>query len=397
METLRTEVGIIGAGPAGLLLSHLLHAEGVDSVVLEQRDRHYVEHRVRAGVIEHGVAALLDRAEVGERMRREGLVHGGIDLLFERRRHHVPLAELAGGRTIVVYGQTELVKDLIAARLAARGALLFEADATAVEGIDGDAPAVRFRHDGAEKRLECAVVAGCDGFHGVSRLTPPPGAYRLFTREYPYGWLGIVAAVAPANDELVYCRSPRGFALMSMRSPAISRLYIQVAPDEPLELWPDDRIWEELQARLCTDDGWTVNPGPISEKAVTAMRSAVVEPMRFGSLVLAGDAAHIVPPTGAKGLNLALADVALLAEALVARLRKGDERLLDAYSATCLRRVWRAQEFSTYMTTMLHPLAGEEFDNRLAEARLRLVTGTRAAAASLAERYVDLQSMNATP
>jgi len=392
VETLQAEVGIVGAGPAGLLLSHLLHLHGIDSVVLESRSRQYVEHRVRAGVLEHGIAALLDDAGVGARMRREGLVHEGIELLFDGSRHRIPLAELAGGRAIVVYGQQEVVKDLIEARLAAGGVVRFDSGATAVEGIGTERPTVRFRGPGGEGQLECRFVAGCDGFHGISRLAPPDGALRLRVREYPYGWLGILAAVAPANEELIYCRSARGFALLSMRSPQVSRLYLQVSPDEPLDNWPEERIWSELQARLRTDDGWTVSAGPLLEKGVTAMRGAVVEPMRYGSLFLAGDAAHIVPPTGAKGLNLAAADVRLLAEAFVAHFAKGDDALLEAYSDSCLKRVWLAEEFSAFMTTTLHPLAGDDFEAQLAEARLRLIIRSRAAAASLAERYVDLNS-----
>ncbi|HTX01568.1 MAG TPA: 4-hydroxybenzoate 3-monooxygenase, partial [Acidimicrobiales bacterium] len=393
VQTIRTDVGIVGAGPAGLLLAHLLHQHGIESVVLESRSRDHVEHRVRAGVIEHGTANLLEDCGVGERMRREGLVHTGVELLFDRTRHRIPLSDLAGGRSIVVYGQQEVVKDLIAARLAAGGTLLFDSEATGLEDISGERPAIRFVAGGEEGRLECEVIAGCDGFHGISRHAPPPGALQLHTRDHPFGWLGVLAAAAPANEELVYCRSEHGFALLSMRTPQISRLYLQVAPDEPLADWPDERIWAELARRLVTDDGWTVTPGPVLEKGVTAMRSCVVEPMRYGSLYLCGDAAHIVPPTGAKGMNLAIADVALLAEALAARFHKGDERLLEGWSDSCLRRVWRAQEFSTYLTTMLHVRRDDEFDTRLQEARLRYLVDSPAAATSMAERYVDLSSM----
>ncbi len=392
METLRTRVGIVGAGPAGLLLSQLLHLRGIESVVLESRSRGYVEQRVRAGVLEHGIAELLERCGAGDRLRREGLVHTGVELLFDGCRHRLDFAELTG-KAIVVYGQQEVVKDLIALRLGAGAAILFEAPASAIEGLDSDRPSIRFSQNGEERRLECDVIAGCDGFHGVSRLAPPEGALRLHVRDYPYGWLGILARVAPANDELIYCRSERGFALLSMRSPEVSRLYLQVAPDEPLEDWPDDRIWDELRARLRTGDGWTVTPGPIFEKGVTAMRGAVVEPMRYGPLFLAGDAAHIVPPTGAKGLNLAAGDVRLLAAALGAHFEKGDDSLLDAYSDACLGRAWLAEEFSAFMTATLHTLSGDPFEERLAEARLRHLVNSREAAASLAERYVDLNSL----
>jgi p-hydroxybenzoate 3-monooxygenase len=385
-----TQVAIVGAGPAGLTLAQLLHVAGIDSVVLESRSREYVEARIRAGVLEHDVARLFEEAGVGERMRREGLVHTGVELQSGSERHRIAFDELVG-KTIVVYGQTEVVKDLIVARLESGRPLHFEVSDVSLHDLESERPRVRYVHEGAEEELECDVVAGCDGFHGVSRPTIPPGVLRTFSREYPYGWLGIIAAVAPSHDELVYAHTERGFALLSMRTPELSRLYLQCAPDEDLELWPDERIWEELQARLGVD-GWTLHEGPILEKGVTPMRSFVVEPMQWGRLYLAGDAAHIVPPTGAKGLNLAVRDVAALAEALVTWYRDGNAGLLDAYSETCLRRVWRAEHFSWWMTTMLHRAPGSDaFTLRLQQSQLRYLRTSRAAAQSLAENYVGVE------
>jgi p-hydroxybenzoate 3-monooxygenase len=385
----RTQVAIVGAGPAGLTLGHLLHVAGIDSVILENRSREYVEARIRAGVLEHGVAELLEEAGVGERVRREGLVHTGVELQSGRERHRIAFDELTG-KTIVVYGQTEVVKDLVAARLASGRPLHFEVDDVSLHDLESDRPRVRYRHEGAEHELECDVVAGCDGFHGVSRRTIPSGVLREFGREYPYGWLGILAAVPPSHDELIYAHNERGFALLSMRSPELSRLYLQCDPDEELGEWPDERIWEELQARLGTD-GWTLQEGPILEKGITPMRSFVVEPMQWGRLFLAGDAAHIVPPTGAKGLNLAIRDVRVLADALVAWYRDGDRSRLDGYSETCLHRVWRAEHFSWWMTTMLHRSpGGDEFTLRLQQSQLRYLRTSRAAATSLAENYVGV-------
>jgi p-hydroxybenzoate 3-monooxygenase len=385
----RTQVAIVGAGPAGLTLAHLLHLEGVESVVLENRSRAYVEARIRAGVLEHGVAELLDRAGVGARMRSEGLVHTGVELQAGGERHRIDFEELTG-KTIVVYGQTEVVKDLIQARLESGAPLLFEVEEVTLHDLDGERPRVRYLHEGASRELECDLVAGCDGFHGVSRASIPEGVLRTFTREYPYGWLGILARVAPSNEELIYAHDEAGFALLSMRSPELSRLYLQCAPDEDLDLWPDERVWEELHARLDVA-GWTLHEGPILEKGVTPMRSFVVEPMQWGRLFLAGDAAHIVPPTGAKGLNLAIRDVQVLADALVAWYRDGNRALLDSYSETCLRRVWRAEHFSWWMTTMLHRSpTSDEFTLRLQQAQLRQLRTSRAAATALAENYVGL-------
>jgi p-hydroxybenzoate 3-monooxygenase len=385
---MRTQVGIVGAGPAGLLLGHLLHLEGVESVVLEDRSREHVEQRIRAGVLEHGTVDLLVDSGVGERLLREGMVHEGIELRFGGRGHRIALTELTG-KSITIYGQQEVVKDLIRARLDAQLPLLFEVENVSLHDLESEQPAIRFRHEGEEQELRCDVVAGCDGFHGVTRDSIPAGELSVFSREYPFGWLGILAAVAPSSEELIYCYSERGFALHSMRSPELTRLYLQCAPGEDLDLWPDERIWEELQARFELP-GWRLGEGPILEKGVTGMRSFVVEPMRYGRLYLAGDAAHIVPPTGAKGLNLAVADVRVLAEALTHWHRTGDESHLDTYSDTCLRRVWRSEHFSWWMTSMLHRHGEDTFDARLQLSQLNYICSSHAAATSLAENYVGL-------
>jgi p-hydroxybenzoate 3-monooxygenase len=385
---MRTQVGIVGAGPAGLLLGHLLHLAGIESVVLEDRSREHVEQRIRAGVLEHGTVELLVESGVGERLQREGMVHEGIELRFAGRGHRIPLTELTG-KSITIYGQQEVVKDLIRARVEAGLPLLFEVGDVTLHDLDSKQPAIRFRREGEEQELRCDAVAGCDGFHGISRDTIPVGELAVFSREYPFGWLGILAAVAPSSEELIYCYSERGFALHSMRSPELTRLYLQCAPDEDLAAWPDERIWEELQARFALPD-WRLGEGPIVEKGVTGMRSFVVEPMRYGRLYLAGDAAHIVPPTGAKGLNLAAADVRVLADALAHWYRSGDEALLDAYSDTCLRRVWRAEHFSWWMTSMLHRHGDDPFEGRLQLSQLEYVCSSPAAATSLAENYVGL-------
>ena len=390
----RTRVAIVGAGPAGLMLSHLLARQGIDSVVLESRSREYVEQRVRAGVLEQGTVDLLCATGVGERLRREGLVHHGIELRFEGQGHRISLSELAGGRAIWVYGQHEVVKDLIRARLEAGGRILFEAEALGVEDITSESPRVRYRHAGRDLTLEADVVAGCDGFRGVSRRAIPDGVLTVYEKAYPFAWLGILAATPPASEELIYAYHGRGFALHSMRTPQISRLYLQCRPDEPLDDWTDARIWAELDQRLASRDGRGVNPGPILEKGITAMRSFVVEPMQHGRLFLAGDAAHIVPPTGAKGMNLAIADVRVLAEALAAWYESGRTDLLDAYSETCLRRVWRAEHFSWWMTSMLHRFPDDDgFQQRLQLSQLRYVVSSRAAATSLAENYVGLEAV----
>ncbi|MER5602719.1 4-hydroxybenzoate 3-monooxygenase [Streptomyces sp. NPDC002265] len=388
---MRTTVGIIGAGPAGLLLARLLDGAGIDSVVLESRDRAYVEQRQRAGVLEQGTVDVLRAAGAGERMDREGLPHDGIELRFAGRRHRVDFPALTGGRSVMVYAQTEVCKDLIALRLRDGGPLLFDAEALAVEDAATDSPRVRFRHEGAEDVLECDYVAGCDGFWGVARKAIPAGLTRVFERAYPFGWLGILADVAPSHDELVYARHDRGFALLSMRSPSVSRLYLQVPEGTDVAAWSDDEIWSELDRRLETDDGFTLRRGAVTQKSVTPMRSYVHEPMRHGRLFLAGDAAHIVPPTGAKGLNLAIGDVVTLARALAHRKETGSAELLDAYSATCLRRVWQAERFSYDMTTMLHRIPGATpFEDRLQLARLERIAGSRAAETDLAEGYTGL-------
>ena len=386
----RTQIGIVGAGPAGLLLSHLLSLEGIDSIVLEARTREYCETRVRAGVLEHGTAQLLDDAGVGARMRREGLVHRGIVLRFGGRDHRIDLSGLTGGRTIVVYAQHEVIKDLIAARLEAGGPIVFEAEDVSLHGVDGSAPTIRYRARGEGREVACDFVAGCDGFHGISRASIPPGALTVYDHHFPFAWLGILARVPPASEELIYARHARGFALLSMRTPEISRLYLQCDAGTDPDLWPDARVWDELRRRTERDDGWVLRDGPVLQKGVTDMRSFVVEPLRHRRLFLAGDAAHIVPPTGAKGLNLAAADVRVLARALAAFYRECRTDLLDRYSETCLRRVWKAQRFSWWMTSMLHRGAGGAFADRIQLAELDYVTGSRAASTALAENYVGL-------
>jgi p-hydroxybenzoate 3-monooxygenase len=389
---MRTQVAIVGAGPAGLMLSQLLHGHGIDSLVLEHRERAYVERRLRAGVLEQGSVDLLHAVGAGERLAHEGLVHHGFYLQFEGQRHRIDMQALTGGRAITVYGQQEVVKDLIALRLARGGQILFEAEDLSLSGIESSAPSVRFRYGGETHALHCDFVAGCDGFHGVCRPSIPAGVLTAYEKIYPFGWLGILAKSPPATHELIYAHHARGFALYSMRSPEISRLYIQCAPDENLAEWSDARIWEELATRLTLSDGSGPTEGPILEKGVTAMRSFVVEPMQYGRLFLAGDAAHTVPPTGAKGMNLALADVRVLAEALAAFYHEGRADLLESYSATCLRRVWRAEHFSWTMTAMLHRFPDDDaFQQKLQLAQLRYVASSTAAATSLAENYVGLE------
>jgi p-hydroxybenzoate 3-monooxygenase len=388
---MRTQVGIVGAGPAGLMLSHLLHLHGIESIVLEARSREYVEHRVRAGVLEQGTVELLTETGLGDRLHREALVHHGVELRFDGEGHRIDLSELTGGKTITIYGQQEVVKDLIAARLDDGGDIRFEVSDVTVDGLTSGAPSIGFTHDGAPQTLECDVIAGCDGFHGITRQAIPPGVLTAFDRTYPFGWLGILANVAPSSEELIYTYHERGFALASLRSPTVSRLYLQCKPDESLDEWPDERIWEELSTRLATDDGFVLNQGPVVEKLVAPLRSWLVEPMQHGRLFLAGDAAHIVPATGAKGLNLAIADVHRLARALERWYANGDTNLLESYSDRCLERVWRVQHFSWWMTSMLHRFdASDRYQHRLQLAQLRYVTSSRAAATTLAENYVGL-------
>ncbi|WP_369139380.1 4-hydroxybenzoate 3-monooxygenase [Modestobacter versicolor] len=385
---MRTQVGIIGAGPAGLLLSRLLQLQGVDTVVLENRSRDYVEARIRAGILEqHTVQTLVD-AGVGERLQRQGLPHDGVHLQYPGTRHHLDFAELCD-RKVWLYGQSEVVKDLIAAQLDDGPPLLFEVSDVVPEDVDGDSPRIRFTDaDGTAQVLECDVIAGTDGFHGVSRPVVTAAGGRTWERTYPYAWLGILADVAPSSEELVYAWHPDGFALLSMRSPSVSRLYLQVDPTEKIEDWSDDRIWEGLSTRLALD-GWDLETGPVTEKSILPMRSFVSAPMRRGRLFLAGDAAHIVPPTGAKGLNLAVADVTLLAGALVRLLREGQADLVDSYSDRALARVWRCTHFSWWMTSMLHR-SGDDFDAELQLSQLRRVCSSEAAARELAENYTGL-------
>lgn len=389
---MRTQVGIIGAGPAGLLLSHLLHLQGVESIVIERHTRDYVEHRIRAGVLEQGTVDVLNQAGLGRRMQQQGLVHEGIDLLFGGRRHRIDFRELTG-KAVTVYGQHEVVKDLIQTRLEAGGQIFFEVDQTSLENFGGHdgSPKIRFQHNGEAKEIDCDYIAGCDGFHGVSRAAIPAGVLKLFERVYPYAWLGILAQATPAAKELIYAQHERGFALFSMRSPQITRLYLQCAPDEDIHQWSDDRIWNELHTRLETADGWKLNEGPVLQKGVTSMRSFVTEPMQHGRLFLAGDAAHIVPPTGAKGMNAAVADSQVLARALAAYYKENDSQLLQQYSATCLRHIWRKEHFSWWMTSMLHRVSGEtEFQYRMQQSELEYVVRSRAASTMLAENYVGL-------
>jgi p-hydroxybenzoate 3-monooxygenase len=387
---MRTQVGIVGAGPAGLLLSHILHLHGIDSVVIETKSRAYLEERVRAGVLEQGTADLFSEVGVGQRMKAQGLVHGGIELQFWGRRHRIDFQDLTG-KSVIVYAQHEILKDLINARFASGGKIFFEVDNVSIHDFKHGQPLVRFTVDGKSEELDCDFIAGCDGFHGICRPSISGGVLRQYEREYPFAWLGILAEAPPSSHELIYAHHARGFALLSMRSPKISRLYIQCPPDDDIATWPDEKIWQELHARLETVDGWKLVEGPVIQKAITGMRSFVVEPMQCGKLFLAGDSAHIVPPTGAKGLNLAVADIRVLARALEKFYASGSSELLVKYSETCLRRVWKVQRFSWWMTSMLHRFeADNPFDQRRQLAELDYVTSSRAASQSLAENYVGL-------
>ena len=386
---MRTQVGIVGAGPAGLMLSHLLRREGVESVVLERRSREYIEGRVRAGVIEQWVAELLAETGLGERIRGEALIHRGINISFASRLHHLDFTDLIG-KHIAVYGQQEVVKDLVAARLDAGGELLFEVEDVAISGFAGDAPRIRFRSTTGEAvELDCDFIAGCDGSHGVCRPSIPEGVLTSYEREYSYGWLGILSESPPPCEELIYAYHERGFGLYSMRTPTLARLYLQCAADEDLEEWPDERVWEELHTRLGGSS--KLAEGKVLLKGLTPMRSLVTEPMQYGRLFLAGDSAHIVPPTGAKGMNLAIADVKVLARALAEFYRSGRTDALESYSRTCLRRVWKAQRFSWWMTTMLHqPADANAFDRRRQLAELDYLTHSLHAQRALAENYTGL-------
>ena len=386
---MRTQVGIVGGGPAGLLLSHLLHLQGIESVVLERRSREDLETTVRAGVLEHGTAGLLNEVGVGERMLREGSVHHGIELRFDGRGHRIDFADLTDGLSITIYGQQEVVKDLIRARLEAGGKVLFETRAESVGDLDTESPKIRFLQDGQQEEISCDYVAGCDGTFGVCRTGIPESARTEYTRTYPFGWFGILVEGPPSTEELIYTLHDRGFALVSTRSPEVQRLYFQCDPQDDVEEWPDERIWDELSTRLATHDGWELAGGEIFQKDIVQMRSFVCEPMQHGRLFLAGDAAHIVPPTGAKGMNLAVADIRVLAHALTEFYRSGDKELLDAYSEICLRRVWRAQRFSWWMTSMLHRFdRSDPFQLKVQQAELDYVTSSRAAATTIAENYV---------
>jgi p-hydroxybenzoate 3-monooxygenase len=385
----RTQVGIVGGGPAGLLLSHLLHLEGIESIVLERRSREDLETTVRAGVLEHGTAELLKEVGVGQRMLREGSVHHGIELRFGGRGHRIDFGDLTEGLSITIYGQQEVVKDLIRARLEADGKVLFEARAESVGDLDTDSPKIRFLQDGQQEEISCDYVAGCDGSLGVCRTGIPENVRTQYTRTYPFGWFGILVQGPPSTEELIYTLHDRGFALVSTRSPEVQRLYFQCDPQDDVEVWPDERIWDELSTRLATHDGWELAGGQIFQKDIVQMRSFVCEPMQHGRLFLAGDAAHIVPPTGAKGMNLAVADIRVLAHALTEFYGSGNKELLDAYSEICLRRVWRAQRFSWWMTSMLHRFdRSDPFQLKVQQAELDYVTTSRAAATTIAENYV---------
>ncbi|HEV8362420.1 MAG TPA: 4-hydroxybenzoate 3-monooxygenase [Gemmatimonadaceae bacterium] len=392
MTALRTQVAIVGAGPAGLTLAQILHRRGIESILIERRGREYVERRLRAGVLEQGTVDLLHSIGVGDRMDREGLVHHGVHLQFVGERHRIALSELTGGRAITVYGQHEVVKDLIAARLAYAGQIFFDADAVQLGDIETEHPVVRFHCNDTDYALQCDFIAGCDGSHGSCRSLIPAEKVTTWERKYPCSWLGILAAVPPSLDEIIYAWHERGFALHSMRTPEITRLYVQCPPDDELSAWPDERVWGELMLRLATTDGWSLQEGAVLEKSISAMRSFVMEPMQHGRLYLAGDAAHVVPPTGAKGMNLAIADVRVLGEAIATWYRTGDPQPLERYSSTCLRRVWRAEHFSWWMTTMLHRFPGDDdFQAKLQLAQLRYVCTSTAAATSFAENYVGLE------
>jgi len=389
MAKIRTQVGIIGAGPAGLMLAHLLHLQGIESVVLERQTREHVETRVRAGVLEQGTVEILCASGVGERLKREGLQHHGIELRFDGKGHRIDFQGLVG-KSITVYAQQEVVKDLIAARLGYNAPLFFEAEALRIEEFEAQ-PRITYQQAGVNHEIACDFIAGCDGFHGISRLAVPAGQLQIHERHYPFAWLGILARVAPASEELIYTYHERGFALLSMRSPEVSRLYLQCAPDEDINNWPDERIWEELRTRMATRDGFVLKDGPILQKGITPMRSFVAEPMQFGKLFLLGDAAHIVPPTGAKGLNLAVADVRVLVCGLVEVYKHGKRDALQRFTERCLRRVWKAQRFSWWMTSMLHRFPNEDsFAHNLHHAELDYVTSSRAASTALAENYVGL-------
>ncbi|WP_430470445.1 4-hydroxybenzoate 3-monooxygenase [Thalassospira lucentensis] len=380
---------IIGSGPAGLLLSHLLHVQGISSVILERKSRDYVEGRIRAGVLEMGTVGLMERVGVDARMKKEGIIHGGIYISLNGKRTHVNIEELTGGATVMVYGQTEVTKDLIAARLAHGGEIVFEAEDVSLQGIEGDKPRVRYLKDGNMVEMTCDYVAACDGFHGVGRKTMP--GVKELEKVYPFGWLGILAHAKPVADELIYAKHDRGFALCSMRSETVVRHYVQVPSSDKIEDWSDDRFWDELRTRLGEEDAELVNEGEVFEKSIAPLRSFVAEPMQHGRLFLAGDAAHIVPPTGAKGLNLAASDVHYLSEALIAKYKNNRSDLIESYSDMALARVWKAERFSWWMTSMLHTFDDHnQFKGRIREAELQYILSSKAGLTTLSENYVGL-------
>ncbi len=392
----KTQVGIIGAGPSGLLLAQLLDLQGIEAIILENRSRERVESRLRAGLLEQNTVDVLRQAQAAERLDREGLVHHGVILSYNGRRHHIPLSDYTEGSVVTIYGQQEVVKDLIKIRLAAQKPLFFTAEAHKIEGLETGQPSIFFTQNGEEHALQCDFVAGCDGFHGISRKHIPTDIQRIYDKIYPYSWLGVLAKVAPSTDELIYAFHERGFAMHSMRSSEISRLYIQVPNDAKIEEWTDERIWSELQIRLHTE-GWTLTEGPIWEKSITPMRSFVSEPMQYERLFLAGDAAHIVPPTGAKGMNLAVCDTQNLYEALLSFYKTDDNKLLQNYGQACLSRVWRVQDFSNYMTDMFHwDVNKNPFDQQLQKSKFDLLAISDAASRVLAENYVGVASKRAS-
>ena len=388
---MRTQVAIIGAGPAGMFLAHLLATAGIDAIVLERRDRTYVEGRVRAGVLEQITVDLMERLGLGARMRRDGLVHGGTNLAADGELFRIDMAELTGGSTVMVYGQQEVMKDLFDAAEPRGLSILFDAEEVALHDVDSQAPSVTFRQHGVEQRLDCDFVVGCDGYHGVSRAAIPDGVLKTFERVYPFGWLGILADVPPCDHELIYSNHERGFALASMRSPTRSRYYIQCALDERIEDWSDERFWDELAIRLGPEAAARITRGPSFEKSIAPLRSFVTEPMRHGRLFLAGDAAHIVPPTGAKGMNLAVSDVIMLSEALNEYYAERSSAGIDGYSARALARVWKAERFSWWFTSLTHRFPDRDgFDRKMQVAELAYIRGSRAAQVTLAENYVGL-------
>ena len=391
----RTQVGIVGAGPAGLVLAHLLAQQGIECVVLEKYSRAHIEVRVRAGLLEHRTVQLLRERGLGERMLERGTPHHGTELRFDGERHRIPYSDLYGGRAMLVYPQQEIVSDLVRLRLAAGGEIAFEAEDVRLDGIDSERPTIRYLASGEARTLECDIIAGCDGFHGISRPSIPGGVLTVYNDRLPFGWVGILAAVPPSTSEIIYAIHENGFAGHMLRSDTVSRFYLQCDADDDIASWPDDRIWYELRTRLATNDGWVLREGAILEKNITEMRSFLVEPMQYGRLYLAGDAAHIVPPTGAKGMNLAINDARILAEAITGWYGHGDGALLEGYSAACLRRVWRVQEFSSWMSWMLHRLPANipnrAFREQLQRAQLRYVTSSAAGAAAFAENYVGIE------